>query len=164
MEKSFTQAQFQTLFDYTWLTTRRLLDSAASLSEAEYFEQPGYGHGSIHDLLAHTVAACHNWANALPGVPARPRQSKTDYADLAAVQAALDTEQAIWQAALEGLDAAQIEGSFQALYKGRQETLVAWRILQHVVLHSMQHHTEIAQLLTAKGRSPGDIDFILYAG
>jgi len=36
--------------------------------------------------------------------------------------------------------------------------------LQHLILHGMQHHTEIAQLLTLKGQSPGDIDFIFYEG
>jgi uncharacterized damage-inducible protein DinB len=37
-----------------------------------------------------------------------------------------------------------------------------WRVLQHLVLHGMQHHSELAQLLTAKGQSPGNIDFIFY--
>jgi uncharacterized damage-inducible protein DinB len=37
-----------------------------------------------------------------------------------------------------------------------------WRILQHLVLHGMQHHTEIAHGLTVKGHSPGDIDFIFF--
>ena len=38
-----------------------------------------------------------------------------------------------------------------------------WQVLYHVVLHGMQHHAEIAALLTDQGLSPGDIDFIFYA-
>jgi uncharacterized damage-inducible protein DinB len=41
-------------------------------------------------------------------------------------------------------------------------TFPRWRVLQHLALHGMQHATEIAQLLTVKGQSPGDIDFIFY--
>ncbi len=33
-------------------------------------------------------------------------------------------------------------------------------ILFHLVLHCMQHHTELAELLTRRGKSPGEIDFI----
>jgi hypothetical protein len=45
---------------------------------------------------------------------------------------------------------------------GESAILLRWRIVQHLVLHGMQHHTEITQLLTAQGQSPSDIDFILY--
>ncbi|MFN8458639.1 MAG: hypothetical protein U0401_28965 [Anaerolineae bacterium] len=37
-----------------------------------------------------------------------------------------------------------------------------FRQTQHLILYGMQHQTELAQLLTAKGRSPGDIDFIFF--
>ncbi|HXF60224.1 MAG TPA: hypothetical protein VNK95_01325 [Caldilineaceae bacterium] len=46
--------------------------------------------------------------------------------------------------------------------RGQTATLPLWRVLQHLVLHGMQHHTEIAQLLTTKGESPGDIGFIFF--
>ncbi len=42
------------------------------------------------------------------------------------------------------------------LYNGREDTLRVWRILQY--------HAELAQLLTAKGQSPGDLDFIFFEG
>jgi uncharacterized damage-inducible protein DinB len=39
-----------------------------------------------------------------------------------------------------------------------------WRILQHVILHGMQHASEIAKRLTEFGHSPGNIDFIYFQG
>ena len=35
-------------------------------------------------------------------------------------------------------------------------------ILHHVVLHGMQHRSEMANMLTNFGHSPGNIDFIVY--
>ena len=35
-------------------------------------------------------------------------------------------------------------------------------ILHHVVLHGMQHRSEMASMLTNFGHSPGNIDFIVY--
>ena len=47
-------------------------------------------------------------------------------------------------------------------WRGDRLKLPRWRVLQHLVLHGMQHHAGLARLLTARGHSPGDIDFIFY--
>ncbi|MCA9871854.1 MAG: hypothetical protein KC487_15925 [Anaerolineae bacterium] len=49
-------------------------------------------------------------------------------------------------------------------WRGDPWTMPLWRVLQHLILHGMQHHTELAQLLTAEGQSPGDIDLLFYRG
>jgi uncharacterized damage-inducible protein DinB len=46
--------------------------------------------------------------------------------------------------------------------KGDKYSFMCWRILEHIVIHGVQHCTEISQLLTNKGHSPGDIDFLFY--
>lgn len=58
----FIKSQFQTLFAYHWHTDQRLITYAAKLSEADYKDNPGYGHGSIHDLLFHVLRTDHGWS------------------------------------------------------------------------------------------------------
>jgi uncharacterized damage-inducible protein DinB len=38
-----------------------------------------------------------------------------------------------------------------------------WQMLVHVINHGTQHRSEAAALLTAEGRSPGEIDMIFYS-
>ena len=157
------KAQFQTLFAYNWHTTRQLIECAARLSEAEYTENPGYGHGSIHDLLFHLLRSARNWRQTLESgrQPASP--TVEDYPDLEAIKAGFAGEQVAWEGYLEGLSEAEIDEAME-LTNRRGETFLTprWRVLQHLVLHGMQHHSELAQLLTARGQSPGNIDFIFY--
>jgi uncharacterized damage-inducible protein DinB len=55
----FSRSQFQTLFTYHWHTNLRLMECAAKLGEADYKDNPGYGHDSIHDLLFHLLRTAH---------------------------------------------------------------------------------------------------------
>ena len=158
-----SKSQFQTLFAYHWHTTRQLMESAARLSETEYMDNPGYGHGSIHDLLFHLLRSARNWRLALESGQRPVPLVVEDFPTLESLQTGFAAEQAAWEDYLSGLSEAGIDKSMELTNRrGETHLTPVWRALDHVVLHGMQHHSELAQLLTAKGQSPGNIDFILY--
>jgi uncharacterized damage-inducible protein DinB len=158
-----SKSQFQTLFAYHWHTARQLMDCASRLSVAEYTDKPGYGHGSVHDLLFHLLRSATTWLHTLEsGQPPTPL-SVEDFPTLDSLQAGFASEQAAWESYLEGLSEPEIDEVVNLINRrGEALTIPRWRVLQHVVLHGMQHHSELAQLLTARGQSPGNIDFIYF--
>lgn len=156
--------QFQTLFSYRWATTERLMERAAALDEATYFGPEGAGRASIHELFRHLILSDHYWRLAIQTGEAQHFGAHED-GDLEAMRAIFAAERSAWSDYLAGLTDEQIAGTVSLTRRSgerREEPL--WRVLQHLVLHGMQHHTELAHHLTAAGQSPGDIDFIFYQG
>lgn len=47
-------------------------------------------------------------------------------------------------------------------WDGVELDMIRWHMLSHLLMHSMQHRSEAAVLLTQYGRSPGDIDFLFF--
>jgi uncharacterized damage-inducible protein DinB len=141
------------------------MDCTGKLSDADYRWNPGYGHGSIHDLLFHPlrVRVSYNWRGTMQ-TGKRPQPLAVEaYGDLPALQAGFATEQTAWSEFVGTLSEEDIAANLVLVDRsGEKITCVRWRLLQHVNFHAMQHHSEIAQLLTIKGQSPGDIDFLFF--
>ena len=160
-----SQTHLQTLFTYHWRTTQRMIECAAKLSDDDYTAHPSYGHGSIHNLLFHLLRTITGWRAALETGRQQAPISPEEYTSLAALQAGFSAEQAAWQQILDTLSDAEIDAELDLInWRGDVWKIARWRVLHHLVLHGMQHHAELAQLLTDKGQSPGDIDFIFFRG
>jgi uncharacterized damage-inducible protein DinB len=158
------KAVYVTLFDFHWATTHRLFDASADLEESAYRNNSGPGERSIYDLLLHLLATDYAWRVALEtGKRPKPLSSR-DYPELASLRAGFEHEADDWDALLVGLEDAAFEAGATLESRGRQMDIPRWRVMQHVILHGMQHHAELAARLTGLGRSPGDLDFIFFAG
>jgi uncharacterized damage-inducible protein DinB len=160
----FIQTQYKTLYAYHFDTVQRLLTGAAKLSEADYRANPGYGRGSIHDLLFHTLVTDLRWRAGLETGKRMPVLPAEEFPDVNSLQTFCENEKRAWLDYLAGLSDEDIAGdAIMTASSGETSAIPRWRILQHVVLHGMQHGAELAELLTLKGQSPGNIDFIFYA-
>ena len=157
--------QYLTLFDYHWDTTSSMLKCAAELDETRYKLHHGFGHGSIHDLLIHLFRADQSWRIGLETGKQITEVDAETYPNLEAVSIGFASERAAWTRLIEGYSSDEIMGEIELTSRrGELYTFKLWRVLQHLIMHGMQHHSELAQLLTNEGKSPGDIDFIFYRG
>ena len=68
-----------------------------------------------------------------------------------------------WAVEWDALDA-WLDTLDDAWLERQDRDIPFWQMLAHVVNHGTQHRAEAASLLTAAGRSPGDLDMIFYSG
>ena len=89
-----------------------------------------------------------SWARARRRGPSDPVPSPTALA-------------ATWAAELDAFDA--FVDTVTPDYLASVDGLPIAQMLQHLANHGTQHRSEAALLLTQAGRSPGDLDMILFA-
>ncbi|MBX0326467.1 hypothetical protein K2Z83_02000 [Oscillochloris sp. ZM17-4] len=149
------KAHIQTLFAYHWHTTEQMIAGAGKLSAEEY--------GPLHAILFHLLRVDYAWRHALATGQQPEALAEAQFATLETLSAGFAAEREAWGALLDGLSDEDIAGEMIVTrYNGVQAPLDRWRILHQVLMHGMQHHAELAQMLTGHGQSPGNIDFIFY--
>lgn len=157
------KAQIEILFAYHWQTTAHLMTCAGRLEPADYIADTG--RGSVHGVLFHLLATDRSWRLGLGSGRQVSGATPEEFPDLAAIVRGFEEERGAWGALLAGLGDAEIAGDKQLInWRGDSMSIPYWRIFQHLILHGMQHHAEVAQLLTEKGQSPGNIDFLFFRG
>jgi uncharacterized damage-inducible protein DinB len=164
MERKMSmQSQYKTLFAYHFDLVQRLISAAANLNDADYRANPGYGHGSIHEILFHWLVTDLRWRTGLETGRRMSVLTIEDVPDLKALQGLCESEKSAWTSYLERLTEEDIAGNATITSsRGEVADILRWRIMMQVLLHGMQHAAELAEMLTLKGQSPGNIDFIFY--
>ena len=151
---------YQIQFDFHFALTQRLLTLARALPAELYQAQIGYSHGSIHNTFVHMLGADQLWRKVIANLPDPERLPES--ATIEAVAAWLAVERQGWHELLAPLDTATLFATFDRETPWGSHAFTMWTTLQHVILHGMQHQSELARLLTEAGHSPGDTDFLTY--
>lgn len=154
----------QTLIGYHYWANGQILARAAKLEPEDYFASIDYSHGSLHSLLFHMLRTEHIWRQLCQaGELTAPALEQGDFPDLEALTRHWEPEGQAMRDYIAELDKDGIESIVELVYRdGNVAPMPVWRMLLHVLLHSMQHRSEAAAVLTGYGQSPGDLDFIFY--
>lgn len=156
-----------TKFEYNYASNKRLLDLATKVTPEQWTDNTvQYSRGNLHTTLHHILTVEQMWVHMCQHRGIMPTLPSMD--DLPSVESLITYSDEVHQgimAYLTDADESELSTEFSATSpSGKPYSLVVWRILTHVLYHSAQHRSEVADLLTQYGHSPGDMDFIFFAG
>jgi uncharacterized damage-inducible protein DinB len=152
--------QLRRLVAYNQWADERILAALAGLS-AEELDRPREAYfGSLSVNLWHTVWAEELWLARWKGV-AGPPMERPAAPDWPALFAAA-------HAGLRDFVAGRVSADFdQVLHyrntKGEPFAMPLGQLVTHVVNHGTQHRAESGLLLERLGRSPGNLDYLIFA-
>ncbi len=151
------------IYDYNYWANQRLLDACERLSQAELDAPTKNGYPSLRATLVHALHANWIWLSRWQGVSPRSVLDERDFPTLAAIRERWRDEEQRTRAFLATLTEEKLatDVTYQNL-KGVSFTLPLWQTLVHLVNHGTQHRSEVAFMLTALDRSPGDLDMSLF--
>lgn len=143
------------LFAYDRWATRRVLAALDGLDPAAWAQPGAVGDRSLGEVLVHHLGASQRWRHGFQDTGESPSPEREP---LPTIQQMRER----WEAEWEAVDAwlPTVTDRFVAYV---HEGVPVWQMLVHVVNHGTQHRAEAAALLTAEGRSPGELDLIFYA-
>jgi uncharacterized damage-inducible protein DinB len=143
------------LFAYDRWATRQVLNVLDGLDEDLWTRPNVVGDRSLGDILVHHLGASLRWRNGFQQTGESPEPELEPIPTIDDLRERWDAE---WVVVDEWLPT--VTDDFVAYV---HEGIPVWQMLVHVVNHGTQHRAEAAALLTAAGRSPGELDLINYA-
>jgi len=145
------------LFDYDRWATRKVLDALDGIDPVVWGLAGVVGERGLGSILVHHLGSSRRWRKLFDGEP-------MDEGDRLELQPLLTVDElrAGWDDEWTAVDLwlpALTDDAIAELDEG----IPIWQLLVHVVNHGTQHRSEAAALLTADGRSPGELDLFDFA-
>jgi uncharacterized damage-inducible protein DinB len=153
----------QVLYNYNQWANKRIFDAASGLTD-DLFTAPGqFPHGGLRGTLVHALFAEWIWRTRWLGESPKARLKPEDFPTFESLHQRWLTEEAELMKFVEQVTEEQLNSPFQySSTEGVQYENILWQAMTHVVNHGTQHRAEAAAMLTDLGRSPGDLDMILF--
>ncbi|MBY6262321.1 damage-inducible protein DinB [Azospirillum sp. 412522] len=155
---------FEALARYNRWANRRLYETVAQLSDAQYREDRGAFFGSLHGTLNHILVADRLWLERIEGAGRKPSSlAEILHDDFAKLRAAREAED---ERILRVLAATPAErfGSILAYRstEGMPYELPFSQIVTHVFNHQTHHRGQAHALLSQFGLDAPSIDFVYF--
>lgn len=154
------QSELATLIDYMYWANRRILQSAAKLTDAQFRLPSVIAGRDLRATLVHTLDVELSWRRRLqrrPDEEWKKTLAASEYRKVAALADHWSRDEAEMREWIATLDDEKLAQRAE-VEPGKDFPL--WYYVVHLITHSQQHRAESAQLLTQLGLSPGDVDFL----
>lgn len=147
--------EVRVLFAYDRWATLKVLTALDGLDPAVWERTNVVDERGLGGILVHHLGASQRWRHAFQDTGESPEPELELLPTIEQLREGWDTEWAAVDLWLPTIT----DGFVGYVHEG----VPVWQMLVHVVNHGTQHRAEAAAILTAEGRSPGEIDLIFFA-
>jgi uncharacterized damage-inducible protein DinB len=159
-------AQFRSLADYNSWANQQILAAASALGDQEFERQGEASYGGVQGTIRHILFAQVVWLSRWKGQVTESVAAELKMASEAGREELADALGRADRALIE-LVAAQSDSDWDRILdyldtEGKPHRRPLGATVTHLFNHSTYHRGEAALLLTALGRSPGDLDYIYF--
>ena len=157
------KSQLTELYEYSCWAWDHVMDSAAQIPDAEYFQQRPLFWGSLHGLVVHGWAAERIWLDRLMGNSPTYFHGADDFADLASVRELWVPLRAGWRSYLANVSDDTLFGTMTyRATTGETNTVRVHGLLHHVMNHATEHRSQMTPLLAQLGQPTTALDYLYY--
>jgi uncharacterized damage-inducible protein DinB len=165
--------EIKLLYDYNDWADARILAACARVRPEQYAAPASYGRGGLRATMVHILDNIWQQRITLQGYYRDPLADEAAYdatelhedafPTFAMLQERWKIEQQEMRAYLDTLTEETLNGKIRYVIPGAVREHIVWHILLDTFLiHSGQHRSEAAALLTDYDQSPGDFDFTKF--
>jgi uncharacterized damage-inducible protein DinB len=148
---------------YTEWASRRLVRSAASLTEEELHRDFKHSDKSVLGTLVHIFAADRIWIQRVKGTPISGFIDPVKDFQMTVLENEWPAIHQQWQELAAGLSDGAVEHRIQYRdLKGNSYETPLWQIILHVVNHATHHRGQVSAMIRAMGHTPPPVDLIFY--
>ena len=142
------------LVAYDRWATERLLAALDGIDEATWSASQVIDERGLGGILVHMLGAYQRWRHGVEGDDELPRPVREPLLSPAELRSRWEAEWPAMDSFLASRD--------DAWLASEDEGIRFDRMLQHLANHGTQHRAEAAVILSQAGRSPGDLDLIVW--
>ena len=155
--------EIKRLFAYHYWATHKLLKVVGGLTPEEYSREVAGAYGSVRNTLVHTLSAEWGWLDRAGGWPRGDKLSADDYPTPASLIDQWAKVEEKMNEFLAGISADLLDGVVEFKIGDKAFKQERGQLLRHAAIHSVHHRGQVALLIRALGRTPGNFDLLFYS-
>lgn len=158
-----TVKDLERLYDYGYWANGKLFDVIAQLSPEEFRQKVAGSYESIRNTLVHMLSAEWGWLDRCGGPARGPAFNADDFPTLDSVRSTWTKVEGFVRDFLAGLNDQDLDRVVQFKNaRGETRSMLLGQLLQHAANHGVHHRGQLAMLLRLLGRTPGNVDLVVY--